>query len=74
MAKTITTTVVMPAVNLSDLRQELIQTFIDLRAGNVSIGRAKELNKLASSAIDTAKVQIANEYVRTNIREIPNLN
>lgn len=56
--------------NVEELRAELSQVFVDLRAGDIKPKEAAELANLAGKMISSAKVQV--EYFALR-KEAPNI-
>ena len=56
--------------NITDLRNELCDTFDDLKAGNITPKVASEMNNSAGKIIHTLKVQL--EY-HTMTKSTPNI-
>jgi hypothetical protein len=50
--------------SISDLRETLFDVIADVRSGKLDVEKAKAVNGLASSIIDTAKVEV--DYLRIN--------
>lgn len=57
--------------NITELRQELVRAFDDIRCGDLDIKAAKELNNTAGKIINTVKVELECCAMR---KEIPNIN
>ena len=55
--------------NVKDLRDELIQTFEQLRSGKVGISEAKELANVSGKILSSAKLQLEyNKYAQSKNR------
>ena len=59
------------AINITDVRNHLLEVFDGLRAGTVDIKNAVEINNTAGKIINTAKVQIAYSALRGEAPYIP---
>lgn len=56
-------------MNNEKLRNEIIDTFSQLKEGKIGMNEAKELSRLASTAISSAKTQIEyNKYIDSKAR------
>jgi hypothetical protein len=58
-------------INITDVRDQLLEVFDGLRAGTVDIKNAVEINNTAGKIINTAKVQIAYSALRGEAPYIP---
>ena len=59
------------AINITDVRNQLLEVFDGLRGGTVDIKNAVEINNTAGKIINTAKVQIAYSALRGEAPYIP---
>jgi hypothetical protein len=59
------------AINITDVRDQLLEVFDGLRMGTVDIKNAVEINNTAGKIINTAKVQIAYSALRGEVPHIP---
>jgi hypothetical protein len=58
-------------INITDVRNQLLEVFDGLRMGTVDIKDAVEINNTAGKIINTAKVQIAYSALRGEAPYIP---
>jgi hypothetical protein len=61
----------MSTSNVTELRNQLLQVFDDLRSGSMDPKDAVEINNTAGKIISTVKMQLANAQLSGTVPNIP---